>query len=161
MVWRSYPFSRHNAGERNSYARRSVQPRWRSFTSQLFAEVASEMIAVIGEEVVRRSLELLRDFFNHVLNFMLGAEGEALEYFATECTSRWLRVRLCPVYPRHSRSIMATECIFPVQALYDNTSMEERATEEPEGGRECTWLCPGFSAYRLNRQEVRRTGSRS
>ena len=79
MVRRSYPFSRHNAGERNAYAGGSVQPRWGSFTSQLFAEVAGEVIAVVGEKVVGRSLEIMRDFFDHVLDFMLGTESETLQ----------------------------------------------------------------------------------
>ena len=59
MIWRSYPFSRHDTGERNAYASRPVQPRWCSFTGQLLAEVACEMIAVVGEKVVGGSLKLL------------------------------------------------------------------------------------------------------
>lgn len=41
--------------------------------------MAGEVIAIIREEVVGRSLELLRDFFDYVLDFMLGAEGETLQ----------------------------------------------------------------------------------
>lgn len=36
---------------------------------------------------------------------------------------------------------MAAECVFSIQALYDNPSVEEGATNEPEGGGECAWLC--------------------
>lgn len=78
MIWRCYPFSRHDAGERNTYASRSVQPRWGSFTRELLAKMAGEVVAVIREQVVGRSLKLLRDFLDHVLDFLLGAEGEAL-----------------------------------------------------------------------------------
>ena len=37
---------------------------------------------------------------------------------------------------------MATECVFPIQVLYDNTGVEEGAADEPESGGECTWLSP-------------------
>ena len=79
MIRRSYPFSRDNAGERDTDAGCSVQPRWGSFASQLFAEVTSEMIAIVGEKVVRRSQEILRGIFDYLLDFMLGAECEALQ----------------------------------------------------------------------------------
>lgn len=79
MIWRCYPFSRHDAGKRNTYGSRSVQPRWGSFTRELLAKMAGEVIAVIGEQVVRRSLKLLRDFLDYIFDFMLGAEGEALQ----------------------------------------------------------------------------------
>lgn len=41
--------------------------------------MTGEVIAVIGEEVVGRSLEFLRDFFDDFLDFVLRAESEALE----------------------------------------------------------------------------------
>ena len=100
------------------------------------------MIAIIREKVVRGSLKLLGDFLHYVFNLVLGAEGKALQQLAAECTSRWLRVRLCPVYTRHSWSIMATESVFSIQTLYDHAGVEEGAANEPEGGGECAWLLP-------------------
>ena len=37
------------------------------------------MVAVVGEKVVGGSLEFLRDFLDDVLDFVFGAEGEALQ----------------------------------------------------------------------------------
>lgn len=68
---------------------------------------------------------------------------------------------LCPVYPRHSRPVMSAECVFSVQALYDDAGVKEGAAEEPEGGSESAWLCRDISACRLIRLKARRTGSRS
>lgn len=42
---------------------------------------------------------------------------------------------------------MATECVFSIQALYDDTSVEEGASYKPEGGGECAWLCSVGSAW--------------
>ena len=106
------------------------------------------MIAIFGEKVVGCSLKLLRDFLDYVLNLVLGAEGEALQQLAAECTSWWLRVWLCPVYSRYSWPVMAAECVFSIQALYDDTSVEEGAAKEPESGGDRAWLCPHISAYR-------------
>ena len=79
MVRRSYPFSRHNARERNAYAGCSIQPGRGRFANQLFAEVAGEVVTVIGEQIIGGCLKLLRDFFDYVLDFILGTEGEALQ----------------------------------------------------------------------------------
>ena len=92
---------------------------------------------------------------------MLGAKGEALQQLAAECTSRRLCVRLGPIDARHSWPVMATKCIFSVQTLYDDTSVEEGAANEPEGGRKGAWLLPYISVGRWIRLEARRTGSRS
>lgn len=161
MIGRCYPFSRHDAGERHAYAGRSVQPPRGSFTRQLLAEIAGEMVAVIREKVVRGSLILLRDFFDYVFNLVLGAESKALQQLATECTSRRFRAWLGPVYTRHSWSVMAAECVLSIQALNDDAGVQKGAANEPEGGGECAWLWPYVSAFRQIRLDSRRTGSRS
>ncbi len=68
---------------------------------------------------------------------------------------------LYPVHSRHSWPVMPTECIFFIQALYDDAGVKEGAADEPQGGSECAWLCRDNSACRLVKLEARRTGSRS
>jgi len=56
--WRD-PFPWHNAWESYAYAGSAVDPAWRRSPGELLAEVGCEVVAVLGEEVVRGALELL------------------------------------------------------------------------------------------------------
>ena len=98
MIWWSNPFPRNDARECNAYACCSVQPGWGRLARQFLAEMTGEVIAVVGKEVVGRSLKILRDFFDYILDLVLRAESEALQQLATKRASGWLRVWLCPVY---------------------------------------------------------------
>jgi hypothetical protein len=56
--WR-YPFPWYNAWEGDTYAGSAIQIARGGAAGELFAEVRGEVVAVLGEEVVRGSLELL------------------------------------------------------------------------------------------------------
>ena len=52
VIWRRDLSARHNTRKRNAYADRPVQPTWRWPANELFAEVAREVVAVVGQQVV-------------------------------------------------------------------------------------------------------------
>lgn len=57
--WR-YPFPWYNAWQSDADASGTIQIAWGWATGELFAEVGREVVAVLGEEVIRRSLKLVR-----------------------------------------------------------------------------------------------------
>jgi len=89
------------------------------------------MVAIVREETVRRPQELLGDILDDGFDLMFCLEGKALEKLASESTSWWFHTRACPVYARCARPIMASKCVFSVQAFDNNAGVEEGATEEP------------------------------
>lgn len=93
--------------------------------------MTGEVIAIVGKKVVRWTKEFLGDVLDDGLDLVLSLEGESLEKLASESASGWFHTWSCPVYARCARPIMASKCIFSVQALDDHTGMEQRAAKEP------------------------------
>jgi hypothetical protein len=50
----------HTAWKGYAYASGAIEPAWREATSEFLAEVGCEVVAVLGEEIVRGPHELLR-----------------------------------------------------------------------------------------------------
>lgn len=81
------------------------------------------MVAIAGEQIIRRSLKILRYLFDDGLDFMIRSECEPLEKLTSKGPPGRFLARLRPIYTGHSASIMPSEGVFPVQAFDYNASI--------------------------------------
>lgn len=88
------------------------------------------MVAVVCQQVIAWSEELVADFFYDALDFGRGVEGEALQDADAVCASRRLVFRSRVVDACDTAFVVAAICIF---AIVDyNSRVEEATADRPE-----------------------------
>lgn len=88
------------------------------------------MVAVLGEEIIRGTEELVGCAFEGSFDFFVGSESEAVEDFAAKSASGRFGFGLRPVHPRHPSILMAA--ISVLFAVDNDARMEKRGTDGPE-----------------------------
>lgn len=128
-VRRLDPVTGYNARERDANACGSVQPGWARSPRQFLAEVAGEVVAVPGEDVVGGAVEFGRGSLYDGVDLGLGREREALQDLESKRATRWFALGLGPVHARHALPVMSPVCIF-LAVDYD-ARMEEGGADGP------------------------------
>ena len=96
----SHPLLRHNTRKSDSHARGSIQPPRSSPASQLKAQLAGEMIAVLTQQIVLAPHEFRRRVLHDRVDFCWGEKRDAVQYAAAErcsggCSERRRVVDAC------------------------------------------------------------------
>ena len=88
------------------------------------------MIAVVCEEVVRGSQELVGDLFYDVGDLALGMERKALKDVGAKGASWRLEARFSPVYAGYAAFVVAAVCI--LASVDHNSAVEEATADSPK-----------------------------
>ena len=88
------------------------------------------MVAVVGQEVVVDAEEVVGDFADELVDFLGGAEGEALQDVAAPGAAGRLEVWPCPVYAGDAALVVPAVGVFA--AVDDDAGVQERAADGPE-----------------------------
>lgn len=118
-VRRLDPVPGHDARQGDADAGGAVEPARAGAAGELQAEVAGEVVAVLGEQVVGGALELVGGVADDGVDLGLRREREAVEDLGPKSAARGFRLRPRPVHARDAALVVPAVGIF--LTVYDNS----------------------------------------
>jgi hypothetical protein len=93
------------------------------------AEIISEVVAIVRQDIVFRTVELGRGPVNDGADLSLRRKGETVQYFGAESDTGVYYKRLRPVHARFTSVVMSTIRVF--LAVDNHTRVKEGCADGP------------------------------